>query len=382
MSETPNPIAVVRNEMTRLDDQFAAALPAHIPLERFKRVLMTAIQGNPDLVRCDRRSMWNAAMKAAQDGLLPDGREGAIVSYKGNAQWLPMVAGIRKKVRNSGEIATWDVHAVYEHDVFDYELGDAPRIVHKPALVKRGKLVAVYSIAVLKSGEISRDVMNVEEVEAIRAKSRAANGPWNDPAFYPEMAKKTVAKRHAKVLPMSTDLDDLMRRDDALYDLEGASDRREARPTLTAALDRLAGPATGGDVQAIEHRPAEAVDMDTGEVVDDREPIAEERQRPQEARQAPRDDRRGDRTSDAGRGRQEPAHGEGVASRFAGEVDDATDALEDAPREQTPADLAFDQGWAARRRGLRRQAPKNLGPSEAKAFLEGWDGADAEIGGE
>lgn len=37
-----------------------------------------------------------------------------------------------------------------------------------------------------------------------------------------------------------------------------------------------------------------------------------------------------------------------MAPSFAGEVDDATDALEDKPREQTEADLAFDQGWAAR----------------------------------
>ena len=42
---------------------------------------------------------------------------------------------------------------------------------------------------------------------------------------FDEAAKKTLARRHAKVLPMSTDLDDLLRRDDELYDLKGASDK-------------------------------------------------------------------------------------------------------------------------------------------------------------
>ena len=385
MSDTPNPIAVIRSEMTRLDDQFAAALPAHIPLERFKRVLMTAVQGNPDLVRCDRRSMWNAAMKAAQDGLLPDGREGAIVPYKGNAQWLPMVAGIRKKVRNSGEIATWDVHAVYENDHFDYELGDVPRIVHKPSLVKRGPLVAVYSVAVLKSGEISRDVMNVEEIEAIRKKSLARNGPWNDPVFYPEMAKKTVAKRHAKVLPMSTDLDDLLRRDDALYDLDGASDRQRAgpRPGLGEALDRLADGRSSSSSHAIEHRPAETVDMDTGEVTgDDADPIEADRedtrQEPQGGRQTAVDDRRTEHTRDRAAASHAPAPAAGPASRFAAEAErDAGD--ED--REQSPEDIAFDKGWDARRAGIsRRAAPRFRTNAEGEAWAKGWDGADAEIG--
>jgi recombination protein RecT len=56
------------------------------------------------------------------------------------------------------------------------------------------------------------------------------------------MARKTVARRHSKVLPMSTDLDDLMRRDDALYDHDGASDRAlsSAAPAKVNRLsDRL-----------------------------------------------------------------------------------------------------------------------------------------------
>ena len=109
-TENINPVSVFRHELGSMENQFQAALPAHIPVERFVRVLQTSVQQNPDLLKCSRRSLWNSAMKAAQDGLLPDGREGAIVPYKGQAQWMPMIAGIRKKVRNSGEIATCHGH--------------------------------------------------------------------------------------------------------------------------------------------------------------------------------------------------------------------------------------------------------------------------------
>lgn len=240
----PSHVAVFRHELDGMADQFAAALPAHIPAERFTRVLMTAAQNNQDLFKCDRRSLWNAAMKAAQDGLLPDGREGAIIPYGKQAQWIPMVAGLRKKARNSGEIATWECHVVYENDDFDYLLGDDERIYHRPALSNRGKAIAAYSIAVLKSGEKSREVMSFEEIEEVRKCSRAPNaGPWAK--HWGEMARKTVARRHSKVLPMSTDLDDLIRRDDDLYDFEGAREDARAsesvRPrTLAGRLDRLA----------------------------------------------------------------------------------------------------------------------------------------------
>lgn len=244
VAEKPvNEVAVVRQQLEGMGTQFAAALPKHIPVERFARVVMTAIQNNPDLMhKVDRRSLWNSAMKAAQDGLLPDGREGALVIYGSAAQWMPMIAGLRKKVRNSGEIATWDTAVVFEKDRFRYRLGDEPFIEHEPYMDgDPGKVKAAYSIAVLKSGEKTREVMSVNAIEKIRQRSRAKNnGPWV--TDYEEMCRKTVARRHSKVLPMSTDLDDLLRRDDDLYQFNEAKEeaKASARPTLVQSLDQLA----------------------------------------------------------------------------------------------------------------------------------------------
>lgn len=245
VEKLPNVVAEARHQLTSMEGQFKAALPAHIPAERFARVVMTAVQNNPDLLKADRRSLWNSAMKAAQDGLLPDGREGALVCYGNQVQWMPMIAGIRKKARNSGEIETWDAHVVHTNDLFDYELGDNPFIRHKPTLDEPGAVIAAYSICTLKGGEKTREVMSIAAIEKVRKRSKAANkGPWV--TDYEEMCRKTVARRHSKVIPMSTDLDDLIRRDDELYDLSGAKEEAKAlnggKPqSLAGRLDMLAG---------------------------------------------------------------------------------------------------------------------------------------------
>jgi recombination protein RecT len=227
----------VRNQLTAMQPQFAAALPKHVDPARFVRVVMTAVQMTPSLLDADRRTLFASAMRASQMGLLPDGREGAIVTFKNQAQFMPMVAGIMKLVRNSGEISTWSVQAVYEHDAFDFCLGDEEHITHKPALANRGKLIAVYSIVTMKDGEKSREVMSVEDVNAIRARSRSGNsGPWQ--TDYSEMAKKTVVRRHSKRLPLSTDIDGMIKEDDELFMPEQAAPEAAQAPEAPSASKR------------------------------------------------------------------------------------------------------------------------------------------------
>jgi recombination protein RecT len=284
MIQRQNQLAEVRAQLTSHAqvDEFKRALPKHIPPERFIRVVLTGIQNNPELLDADRRSLGNACMKAAQDGLLPDGRLGALVIYKGKGgtktvQWLPMIAGIRQKVRNSGEIADWNAHVVRENDAFDYEEGDNPHIFHKPAVRgDRGPIIAAYSIAHYRTGEISRELMRIEELDKVRAVSKAERGPWAD--WPEEMYRKTVAKRHAKVLPMSSDLDDLLRRPDEPESGQGepgdvkppAVQAGQASPpaALTDTLDQLTERALASRPKArATWQPIED-DDDTGEVID------------------------------------------------------------------------------------------------------------------
>jgi recombination protein RecT len=213
------PISVLRSQLQALIPELQPLLPRSITPDHFIRVALTAVQKNPALLSADRRSFFESCMTCAEDGLLPDGREAALLPYKGKVGYLPMIAGIRRKVWNSGELASWEARIACENDTeFEIVLGDEEKIIHIPALKNRGPIVAVYSRAVFKSGFISRDYMAIEEVEEIRKRAQTQK-IWGDPLFYPEMVKKTMLKRHAKALPLSAELDRLMRRDDTLYDM-------------------------------------------------------------------------------------------------------------------------------------------------------------------
>ena len=204
---------------------FAAALPSHIPIERFKRMVVTAVNQNPDLVKADRRTLFNACVKCAHDGLFPDGREAALVVYKtkikvgGQDQWieavqyLPMIAGIRKRMRNTGGVLSAEAQVVYRNDKFHREFGDSPTIMHEPPPLdqERGEPVGAYAIIKLSNGEVLREVMSVREIERVRAVSRSGQmkgAPWME--WWDEMARKTVLKRCAKAAPTASDLERLI----------------------------------------------------------------------------------------------------------------------------------------------------------------------------
>lgn len=260
MSGQLQPVDEVRGALEKMQPQFAAALPPQVDAKRFLRITMTAIQQNPDLLGAERRSLYGACMRSAQDGLLPDGREAALVIFSGKVQYMPMVEGLIKKVRNSGEIANISVQIVKEGDYFDYELGDSEKIVHKPALSSRGKTIGAYSIVTMKNGEKSREWMSVDEVEAVRKRSRSADkGPWK--TDYDEMCRKTVFRRHYKRLPKSTDLDGAIKADDETFDMDAAErdvtpPPKERPAALQAVLDQAPPPTAHVDTTTGEVMPA------------------------------------------------------------------------------------------------------------------------------
>ncbi len=102
---------------------------------------------------------------------------------------------------------------------------------------ERGPAVAAYAVAKTKDGGIYREVMSVADINKVRDVSRSKDrGPWVD--WWSEMARKTVIRRLSKRLPMSTDLQAVIERDDDMYDLRSASTSLPA-PGIAA---RLAAP--------------------------------------------------------------------------------------------------------------------------------------------
>src|SRR5579875_792049 len=182
------------DELALLKPEIEKVLPAHVTADKFMRVILTAISQNPKLYRADRRSLLTSCIRAAQDGLLPDGREAALVLYRSKervideksgreveryvdkVQYMPMVAGVLKKVRNSGELLSITANVVYEHDQFRYWIDDAgEHVTHEPNVLAedRGRFRAVYAIAKTKDGGVYTEIMSRGQVEQVRSVSRA-----------------------------------------------------------------------------------------------------------------------------------------------------------------------------------------------------------------
>ena len=244
---TASPVAVIRQNLEQMAPELKAALPAHVTPEKFSRVAMTAIQNNPDLQNAERRSLFGAIVRLAQDGLLPDGREAALVMFGNKAQAMPMIAGVLKKVRQSGEVAKVSAQVVYENDQFTVRYGFDEDVEHSPPPLDkpRGKAIGAYATAVLKDGSRLLEVMSLEEIEKVRSVSRSGkNGPWAQ--WWGEMARKTVMRRLSKRLPMSTDLEEqVFERDETL------------------------NPTTGPTLQVIENEPEPAPIQNRLEALED-----------------------------------------------------------------------------------------------------------------
>ena len=235
-------------------DRIKAALPPGVDPDRFVRVTLTAIQQNPKIAEVgDRQSLYNSAIKAAADGLLPDGREGAFVEFRKKdandkwttaIQWMPMVGGIIKRLATAG--INIDSQVVYENDEFEQQFGDDASIHHKaPKLGKpRGKPLGVYAIARLPNGMIMREVMDTDQVEQVRAASKSGDsGPWK--SWWTEMARKTVIRRLAKRLPiLDPHVAETIQRDDELYDFAAGNAGAGDTPpeTTPAAPQQPSGP--------------------------------------------------------------------------------------------------------------------------------------------
>ena len=146
---------------------------------------------------------------------------------------------------------------------------------HKPMLdltdedLTDDNIVAAYSVAVMKDGTKSFEVMRRAEINKVRQTSQTGalgktdrqgnpippKGPWVD--WFDQMARKTVIRRHSKTLPMSGDILDVEAADEAIAARSTAALLGSAEPDAPRALP-----------PSREEVAAQGFDPDTGEIRD------------------------------------------------------------------------------------------------------------------
>jgi recombination protein RecT len=438
MAQELTVVQEVRQNLEKMQPDYRAVLPAHIPVPAFIRVAQTAIQMSPDLQECTPRSLLGACTKLAEIGLLPDGEQAAIVAYnvkvktRDGERWekqakaMPMVAGIRDLVRRSGQVKDWKVRIVREGDYFKHVDGDVESLVHEPCYDDESPITHVYSIAYLENGELSRHVMTIGAVDKIRRRSRSADkGPWV--TDYPEMVKKTCLRQHSKALPKAKD--DIARERiqgaiHAVDDAEGVVDKGPLGSQVLLAPEPRMTP-----MEAAKARLAEAVEQSA--FVDDDEdqaaPAAPAAPKPRKRKTANERLAEAEGRAPVGNGQSAPAAAQQrqaapssntqvpagqsaspapVASSspeddgrdldfesqaraaqeaeyedIAGEPEGFRGEAPDVPLHERPEPAAFRDGWNTRFDGRPRQPNRKLCDTQktASAWMSGYDAAQKTI---
>lgn len=202
-------------------EKFTGILPSNVKWEDFRNTFLIAVQTNPKLLDADRPSLWLALQKAASDGLKPDAREGALVIFgddeededgnkipskakgKKKVVWMPMVWGIVKQMRNTGNIASVRAKPIYagervvirdengqETYVHERVIGDGAGIDESPE-----NIIGAYAVVQYKDGFWDAEFMSLRQLMRSKAVSKAKNGPWK--GFFPQMCIKTPLRRLA-----------------------------------------------------------------------------------------------------------------------------------------------------------------------------------------
>lgn len=213
--------------ITIVDAGIKQAVGKLVSPEQYTRSLVTVLNETPDLLKANHTSLAVAVLHAARLGLdLTPALQLAFlapfkVSKKINGKWekIPMVKlmigykGFILLARRSGLCTHVNARAVYANDVFEWDEGLHPNIVHKPRMGEdRGDVVAAYCRAKVH-GEMDFRVVDLPEIEKARRASKGAfyydeqerrtdysrpkpDSPWT--THFAEMAEKTAVRRFFK----------------------------------------------------------------------------------------------------------------------------------------------------------------------------------------
>jgi recombination protein RecT len=231
-------------------------LPKGLSIETFAKLAAVAIFNNPMLREAEPKSVINSLIMSAKDGLLCDGREAALVPFKNKgvtmAQYMPMVDGILKRVRQSGQVSVIASKPVFANDEFTFFSDeDGDHFKHVPTLGDPGGLVAVIAYAKMKDGTRHIELLRRWEIDRARTASKTGGseyGPWAK--YYDRMACKTGLHRIGRRLPNSSEILEMLERGDPK---EWQREERDVTPQREeSAIDAIMAKAEQAPQQFIE----------------------------------------------------------------------------------------------------------------------------------
>lgn len=193
--------------------------------QRLLTIAFNTIMYDEKLVVCTQQSLFGGVMEALKLGITIGGpmQESWLVPFKNRKkkgdEWMTVTEatliigyqGYRNIIDRGRGVLDMHPRAVHKEDFFEYQFGLHPYINHKPKrpVLTRKDLQAAYCVASLRGGGKQFEVLELEEIELHRKRSRAgdtAGSPWTHENDYVAMALKTTIRKLAKYLPKSSEL--------------------------------------------------------------------------------------------------------------------------------------------------------------------------------
>lgn len=223
--QQPTGLQLLRKELEAVRPTFEQLNLTGLSFAQELEFACQILAGNTYLQKVDKESIMNSLKNVALTklSLNPILKYAYLVPRKGKCVLDPSYMGLCKVLTDTGSVIAISAQIVYEKEVASLKIkpgagGDAE---YTPDFVSEelGKIVTVYSVAVLPSGVKHVEFMRRPEWEAIMKRSESyknyiskLNTPqevqaptWvTDEA---EMIRKTVIKRHYKYLPKTDQAD-------------------------------------------------------------------------------------------------------------------------------------------------------------------------------
>lgn len=207
---------MLEGQRNKLAQVIPAAMGGMTP-SRAIAVVLDACSRQPKLLECDMRTIVRACVQAAEVGLelgSPLG-EAYIVPFWSSkrhvseAQFVPGYRGLIKLMCLDPTVSHVAAELVREGDVFEWEMGTAPRIVHRPSPGSariRGAVTYAYAVIQYRHGGAPAfTVMDREELDHLektgKEKDKYKSGPWYH--HTDEMRRKCPIRRLAKTARVS-----------------------------------------------------------------------------------------------------------------------------------------------------------------------------------
>lgn len=180
-----------------------ANLPENVDKQRLALNFVSLLQDKPEIKKFGAEILAPMVVRCAKDNLDVLNNEVYIYEgFGGKLTYTPSYKGLRKMAIQKSVKPIKDIYAkpIFEGDTVEETFIDGEaKLIYKSNFMKRGKWIGVLAVCVFKDGSEIYELMNMDDINAVKAKSKNS-GAWKD--FPQEMAKKSVIRRLCKQITL------------------------------------------------------------------------------------------------------------------------------------------------------------------------------------